>query len=85
MQWQGEPPQWPSQRQGHCALAPARRASALIMKHFKTSQQEQTLEGLCRLSNTRGHSEEHLGIVQRSVWAVQGKRPKVKKEWDEGD
>lgn len=46
------------------------------MKHFKTSQQEQTLGGLCRLSDVRGCSEEHLGIVQSLVWVVQGKEPK---------
>lgn len=37
------------------------------------------------MSDIRGYSEEHLGIVQRLVWVVQGKDLKVKKERDEGD
>lgn len=55
------------------------------MKHFKISQQEQTLGGLCRLSDIRGHNEEHSGIVQSLVWVAQEKEPKVKKERDEGN
>ncbi|KAK4831678.1 hypothetical protein QYF61_018675 [Mycteria americana] len=56
----------------------------LVVKPIKMSQREQISGGPFRLSGITGYREEHLGIVQSSLWVVQGEEPRVKKERDKG-